>query len=219
MSKRGSNRSSPIPYEDAWNISKKEVICSELWRAIYLYIVSHDFISAHVLAGASTEMIHSGLESLNIRTRRRGFRIDFGEEKAKIMDQSIKTAYNYFKHGSNSSDEFTDSYSPIQTELFLLESCMGIHELYGEMYIETMAYLFWFSSRYPKYFLDSPLSISDDHPLFSALKDTKSEDFLVATKGLARILVDPRLGGKHREYLLLQDHCLKLTPERITFTP
>ncbi|MCA3708664.1 MAG: hypothetical protein INF02_02580 [Phenylobacterium sp.] len=199
--------------EIEWEIDKKTIALNHLHRAIYLYIVEKDFLSAHLLASASTEIILNTLEAQGTETRISSFRKKHGEKEYKLIHDRINKSYNFMKHGSRGVKDKIKSYFPSETEVRIFEACIYSMILYEESYLEALLFVFWYKLRHHKEneVQDKIVSIllSEDSKITSKIGNSKDKNFNNATKGISDMLIDISNNMHPKDYLLMRDYTFR----------
>lgn len=137
------------PKAGGWEITKEQVIASELSRAIRLFIVDQDMVSAHLLTGAARDIIHARAKALGKPRLWDTFKDSIKEEAHGAFIGMMKDEYNFFKHADRDGEEVNRYYKPEITEFFLWETITDFELLTGVRYLESALYILWFFSRHP----------------------------------------------------------------------
>lgn len=195
-----------------WEIDKKTIALNHLRRSIYLYIVDKDFLSAHLLASASNEIILKTLESQGIENRISSFREKFGDKQYKLIHNQINRSYNFMKHGSRDINEKMTSYFPTETETTIFEACNYSMILYDEPYLESILFIFWYTLRHRNHdgTNENILSIlfSEDSKITPKFGDSKNKNFTIASQGIYDMLIDISNNRHPTGYSLMRDHTM-----------
>lgn len=137
------------PRPDAWPVSKRQAVASELSSAIYLFFCDKDFVAAHVLGGAARDVLRDV-------ARKKGIETFWDKSKDVVVDEYqeafrglMSADYNFFKHGSRDPDGTYERYHPDLTAFLLWECVYDFSSVYGGRYLETMVFAAWMSLRRP----------------------------------------------------------------------
>ncbi|MET3663525.1 hypothetical protein [Caulobacter sp. 1776] len=174
------------PHEGSWTITKKQVVCSLLARAIRLFICQHDMISAHVLAGAANEIIEATATANGVKSFRATVSELVKDDAKSAFLNTLNTNYNFMKHGSKDLNTKNENYHPPATEFLIFECCRNFYEIYEEEHFETKLYLLWFSARYPGMF--NAEYKNESQSAFTFIANHSSNDFAEATAAVAHWL-------------------------------
>lgn len=140
------------PGEGSWTISKRQVVCSELSRAIRLFICDKDMISAHVLAGAAREIIGVAAAATGKPTIRQMMKDRIKPEFQAGFIGTLDLNYNFMKHGKRDIEAENEHYTPRATEMLIFECCADFYSVYQEDFLETKLFNMWIVLRYPDLF-------------------------------------------------------------------
>lgn len=174
------------PGEAAWTITKRQVVCSELARAIRLFICDHDMISAHVLAGAAREIISVAATVTGKPTMRDAMAERIKDEHREAFLGVMNLNYNFMKHGKRDLNAENEHYQPRSTEMLILEACADFYSVYGVDYMEPKLFHIWMVLRYPDMFLPDHVAAMKAVP--TGLGNVASPNFVEATAGFSEIL-------------------------------
>jgi hypothetical protein len=193
-------------------ITKEQIICSELSRAIRLFIDENDLVCAHLLAGAAAD----NLRQLAKKSGKRVFRDDFNDRilpqhRSQIIDR-LSTKYNFLKHVSNRTGHVWDRYHPTLTEYLLFECCVDFEIIFGVTYFETRLYLAWFSMRHRDILVHGTQYTEQIDMITGMLGNVTSDNLHEATRELAEML---KLGAQ----VSVQTGLPVLAQQGVEFTP
>ena len=146
-------RRTPLP--GVWVVTKQQVVATELSRALRLYVIDGDYVSAHLLAGAARDILQSMLREAGKNTLWSVVKNAIKEEHQKEFYGILKEEYNFFKHAEKDGADATLNFSPKVTELFLWEIALNYQTLFGHR-AETDIFIEWYTSNYPE-------TMSDDY--------------------------------------------------------
>ncbi|HSZ53941.1 MAG TPA: hypothetical protein VK801_20425 [Caulobacteraceae bacterium] len=192
-------------------ITKEQIICSELSRAIRLFIDENDLVCAHLLASAAAE----NLRQLAKKSGKRLLRDDFNEDRILPQRRSHivdRLNANFFKHTPNRADRVWDRYHPALTEYLLFECCVDLEIIFGATYFETKLYLAWFSMRHNDVLVHGTQYTEQLDMIMGMLGNVTSDNLHEATRELAEIF---KLGAQ----VSLQTGLPVLAQQGVVLTP
>jgi hypothetical protein len=137
------------PKPGAWTITKRQVVAGHLTRALQLFILEDDPLSAHLLCGAARDIIHAVLKNEGKERLWDQLETIVKEEKRGEFFALVKEEYNFLKHADPNREAVMTHYTPEITAMFLWETCVNCNLLFGTKFIETMAFEVWFLSWHP----------------------------------------------------------------------
>lgn len=137
------------PKPGAWTITKRQVVAGNLLRALDLFILRDDPLSAHLLCGAARDIAHALMVAEGKTRLWDELEKVIRDDKRKEFFALAKEEYNFLKHADPQRAEIMDHYTPDITAMFLWETCVNCQLLFGTKFIETFVYEVWFLSWHP----------------------------------------------------------------------
>jgi hypothetical protein len=132
------------------HVSKLDAAHRQLQTAIRMWFYEDDYVSAHTLAYAAYEIIHTVSRLKN--PNRGDLLLDSSQvkpEKRKEFNQVFREAANFFKHADRDPDA-TIEFSPGLTELFIYFAIKGLGLCGVTLAHELTIFMFWLHVRAPE---------------------------------------------------------------------
>lgn len=143
------------PTDEHLQFTRKEVAQSEIESSIRLFFRFEDFVSAHLLASAATEILHqlssSKIELTSKRALDKLLTDALGRDDAKTARQFLDLPYNFFKHSSPDLERKIH-FRPEFTEVIIYSAAVDFRITFGQISPLMAAYISWFMGRHPKSF-------------------------------------------------------------------
>jgi hypothetical protein len=140
-------------------VSSRDVAQAEIVRAIRLYL-ERDFISAHVLASAATEIPHGLRKHAHKATSLASLEAELREfmppEEADEAIAFLKLHYNYLKHSGGDPD-VKMHFSPAFVEVGVYHATHDFEAVFADRAPEMIVFQAWFMARHPSAFPNLPL--------------------------------------------------------------
>jgi hypothetical protein len=142
------------PKPGSWTVTKRQVIAGHLSRALDLYILRDDPLSAHLLCGAARDIAHDLAKAEGKDKLWDHVRDSIREDKQFEFFGLMKDEYNFLKHANPDRPAVMDHYTTAITSIFLWETCVNVEQLFGQRFTETTLYQVWFMSWHPGFAKD-----------------------------------------------------------------
>jgi hypothetical protein len=145
------------PGPDHIVVSRRDVAQAEIVQAIRLYFEG-DFVSAHVLASAATEILHglrkhahkaTSLADLEAKLR------EFMPDEADDAMAFLKLPYNFLKHSDGDAD-VKMHFRPAFVEVSVYHATLDYEAVFADRAPEMIAFQAWFMARHPDSFPNLP---------------------------------------------------------------
>jgi hypothetical protein len=138
--------------------SRRDVARTEIVQAIRLYL-ERDFISAHLLASAATEILHA----LRTRAHKTTSLADLETKLRQFMTPAevaetmsfVKLPYNFMKH-SGSDPDLQMHFRPGLVEVGVYHAIHDFEAVFADRTPEMLMFQTWFMARHPGSFIHLP---------------------------------------------------------------
>ncbi len=137
------------PKPGAWTVTKRHVVAGHITRALRLFVLEDDPLSAHVLCGAARDIMHELAKAEGKDLVWNLLSDIIKEDKKREFFGLLKDEYNFLKHADPQREATMTHYTPDLTAMFLWEACVNCQVLFGRNFTETTAFEVWFLSWHP----------------------------------------------------------------------
>lgn len=174
------------PGPDHIVVSRRAVAQIEIVRAITLYFEG-DFVSAHVLASAATEILHGLRKHAHKATSLADLEAKLREIMPNEADEAmafLKLPYNYMKHSDGDRD-VQMHFRPAFVEVSVYHATHDFEAVFAERAPEMIAFQTWFMARHPGSFPNLPPEAQEHLHNMDLLKASDEEAFAFGREMLA----------------------------------
>lgn len=133
----------------AWTVTKQQVVAGHLSRALDLFVLEDDPLSAHLLCGAARDIAHELAKGAGKEKVWDCVVDHIKDEYQRAFFGLLKDEYNFLKHADPNRENLMTHYTPEITSLFLWETCLNVEILLGERYAETTLFQVYYMSWHP----------------------------------------------------------------------
>ena len=138
------------------HIEKLDVVRRQISEAVRLFFEKRDPVVIHTVIASAHQILFDLGESRGIASSIKNTATLKGEDLKRFL-RLINDPYNFFKH-ANRDPEAKIDIGPLEefTQDFIMDAIVMLQRISGCIPFEAKIYWFWFVSKYPGHFSESP---------------------------------------------------------------